>query len=142
MKTPDPGTPRQRDAASLLPALGVFLLMPPVITLFAGTHTWLGVPLIVAYLFGVWLALIVAAALLARRLAPPSAQDPAPPRRRASARAAEEPVKHSATPARAPQTTPLVVANARRSPSYVCALRLDRHRLGRPLGRAGILHRR
>ena len=79
MKTPDPGTPRLRDAASLLPALGVFLLMPPVITLFAGAHTWLGVPLIVAYLFGVWLALIVCAALLAWRLGPRAATAPAPP---------------------------------------------------------------
>ena len=78
-KTPDPGNPRLRDAAVLLPVLAAFLLMPPVITLFTGTHTVWGVPLIVAYLFGVWLALIVGAALLARRLAPQSAQDPAPP---------------------------------------------------------------
>lgn len=76
MKTRDLGTPRVRDAAALLPALAVLLLMPPVITLFTGPHTVGGVPLIVAYLFGVWLALIVAAALLARRLAPPA---PAPP---------------------------------------------------------------
>ena len=80
VKTPDPGTPRRRDAASLLPVLGVFLLMPPVITLFTGAHTWLGVPLIVAYLFGVWLALIIIAALLAWRLGPPAAppEDAAP----------------------------------------------------------------
>ena len=43
-------------------------------------------------------------------------------------------MKHSATPARAPQTAPLVVANARRSPSYGCALRLADGALGRPLG--------
>ncbi len=79
METPDSGTPRRRDAAALLPALGVFLLMPPVITLFTGAHTLWGVPLIVAYLFGVWLALIVAAALLARRLEEPGAPGPAPP---------------------------------------------------------------
>ncbi|HMO44573.1 MAG TPA: hypothetical protein PKB14_00915 [Rubrivivax sp.] len=77
MKTPDPGTPRLRDAAALLPALAVFLLMPPVITLFTGQGSLWGVPLIVAYLFGVWLALIVGAALLARRLGAPAA--PAPP---------------------------------------------------------------
>ncbi|MFT3819720.1 MAG: hypothetical protein QM750_19175 [Rubrivivax sp.] len=76
MKTPDPGTPRLRDAAALLPALAVLLLMPPVITLFAGTHKVWGLPLIVVYLFGVWLALIVAAALLARKLGPPSAAPP------------------------------------------------------------------
>ncbi|MFA7666235.1 MAG: hypothetical protein WCY32_08955 [Burkholderiaceae bacterium] len=77
MKPPDPGTPRLRDAAALLPALALFLLMPPVITLFTETRTVGGVPLIVAYLFGVWLALIVAAALLARRLAPPTVAPPA-----------------------------------------------------------------
>ncbi len=62
---------RARDAAKLLPVLGVFLLMPPVITLFAMQADLGGVPLIVVYLFGVWLALIAAAALLARALAPP-----------------------------------------------------------------------
>ncbi len=66
---------RARDAARLLPVLGVFLLMPPVITLFAVQADVGGVPLIVVYLFGVWLALIAAAALLARWLAPP---DPGP----------------------------------------------------------------
>ena len=84
MQDPEPANPRLRDAAALLPALAVFLLMPPVITLFAGGHKVGGVPLIVVYLFGAWLALIVAAALLARRLGPPStppseALDAAPP---------------------------------------------------------------
>ncbi|MCW5639790.1 MAG: hypothetical protein KIT28_12590 [Rubrivivax sp.] len=64
---------RLRDAAALLPAIGVFLLMPPAINLFTGTRLVAGVPLIVAYLFGVWLALIACAALLARRLEPPPA---------------------------------------------------------------------
>lgn len=71
MNTPEPGSPRLRDAAALMPALAAFLLMPPVITLFTGTHHVGGVPLIVAYLFGVWLALIAATALLARRLGGP-----------------------------------------------------------------------
>lgn len=79
MKTSDPESPRLRDAAALLPALAVFLLMPPVITLFTGAHKIAGVPLIVAYLFGVWLALIVAAAMLARRLVSPSEPAAAPP---------------------------------------------------------------
>lgn len=78
MKTPEPENPRLRDAATLLPALAVFLLMPPVITLFTGAHKLGGVPLIVAYLFGVWLALIVAAAVLARRLVAPSEPVSAP----------------------------------------------------------------
>jgi len=76
LKPPDPGSPRLRDAATLLPVLAVFLLMPPVITLFTDTRTVGGVPLIVVYLFGIWLALIVAAALLAHRLGPPAAVPP------------------------------------------------------------------
>ncbi len=64
------------EAARVLPILGVFLLMPPVITLFAGIADVAGVPRVVVYLFGVWLALIVCAALLARRLAPLHDRDP------------------------------------------------------------------
>ena len=62
---------RVRDAATLLPLLALVLVMPPVITLFAGQVEVLGVPLIVAYVFGAWLAMIGCAALLARRLRPP-----------------------------------------------------------------------
>jgi len=67
---------RTVDAARVLPIIGVFLLMPPVITLFAGIADVAGVPRVVVYLFGVWLALIVCAALLARRLAPLHDRDP------------------------------------------------------------------
>ena len=60
---------RVRDAAGLLPVLATVLFMPPVVTLFAATHAELsGVPLIVVYVFGTWLALIAATALLSRRL--------------------------------------------------------------------------
>jgi len=38
------------------------------------------------------------------------------------------------------QTPPFVVANARRSPSYGCALRLDWGRLDGLLGHAGFIH--
>jgi hypothetical protein len=68
-KTPAADSARVRDTAKLLPAIGLFLLMPPVITLFAVSSDVAGVPLIVVYIFGVWLALIVCAALVARRLA-------------------------------------------------------------------------
>ncbi|HMN20994.1 MAG TPA: hypothetical protein PKA16_06330 [Ottowia sp.] len=65
------------NAAVVLPLLGLFLLMPPVITLFARGTGFVGVPLIVLYVFGVWGALIAGAALLARRLGPePSAEHP------------------------------------------------------------------
>ena len=43
-------------------------------------------------------------------------------------------------PALTPQTTLLVVANARRSPSYGCALRLDWGRLDGLLGHAGFIY--
>ncbi|MDP9895291.1 hypothetical protein [Variovorax boronicumulans] len=38
------------------------------------------------------------------------------------------------------QTHPLGVANVRHSPSYGCALRLDRARLGGLLGHAEFIH--
>lgn len=61
---------RVRDAARVLPFVGLFLLLPPVIALFAGQAAVAGVPLIVVYLFGVWGALVAGAALLARGLEP------------------------------------------------------------------------
>lgn len=67
METPPPPG-RVRDTAVLLPILGLVLLMPPVVTLFVADVSLAGVPLIVVYLFGVWLGLIGATALLARRL--------------------------------------------------------------------------
>ena len=59
---------RARAAALLLPLVGLFLLMPPFVTLFGGQARVFGVPLIVFYLFAVWAALTLAAALLARSL--------------------------------------------------------------------------
>jgi len=67
-RTPDPG--RARDVARIVTLLGIVLLMPPVVTLFATDARIGGMPLIVAYLFGVWLALIGGARLLAHRLEP------------------------------------------------------------------------
>ena len=61
-------SPRLRDAAVVLPLLGLFAWMPPVLGLFAASGRVLGVPLIVAWLFGIWLALIVAAFWFSRRL--------------------------------------------------------------------------
>ncbi len=60
---------RARDLAILLPVLGTVLLVPPLVGLFArGDARIVGVPLVVLYLFGLWLALIVGALLLTRRL--------------------------------------------------------------------------
>ncbi len=50
------------------------------------------------------------------------------------------PVNNAGAPARPPQRASLVAASARRSTRYGCALRLDRHQLGRPPGCAGIAH--
>jgi hypothetical protein len=57
------------DAAVVLPLFGAFLLMPPVISLFAAPMAIWHVPLIVLYIFGVWAGLILCAILLARHLA-------------------------------------------------------------------------
>lgn len=72
------------DAAIVLPLFGVFLLMPPVIGLFASPLRVWSVPLIVLYIFGVWVGLILCAVVLARHLddapaapSPPDAQAPA-----------------------------------------------------------------
>ena len=56
-------------ALVLLPCIGLFLLMPPVVQLFALERDVAGVPLIVVYLFGVWLGLIGCGAWLAWRVA-------------------------------------------------------------------------
>ncbi len=73
-------TPRRRaaDGVVALLALGVWLLMPPVISLFVGPERLFGVPVLVVYLFGVWFAFILATMLLSRRL--PRIRDDAPPR--------------------------------------------------------------
>lgn len=59
---------KARDAAAALPLFGLLLLMPPVISLLARPQYPFGVPLVVLYLFGVWICLIACTFLLARRL--------------------------------------------------------------------------
>ncbi len=61
---------RARDLALILPFIGMAALMPPLVGLFVGS-TIAGVPLILAYLFGLWLALILAALMVAWRLKGP-----------------------------------------------------------------------
>jgi len=66
---------RTTDAARLLPVLGIFLFLLPLLWQPAdpagdvGGGTGVGLTARLVYLFSVWLALIVAAAVLARRLA-------------------------------------------------------------------------
>lgn len=102
MNTP-PSSPRLRDAAVVLPLVGLFLLMPPVITLFVRPANVAGVPLIVAYLFGVWLALIGCAALLGRRIAPDAAPDSG---RSAAPNPGADPGPEGAGPPRGPDRGP------------------------------------
>lgn len=57
-----------RDAALVLPAAGLILIMPPFAGLFVGGGTVAGIPAVVLYIFGVWAALIGLGGLLSRRL--------------------------------------------------------------------------
>ncbi len=66
--TRSPPPRRLRDVAVLLPLLGLFAWMPPIIGLFSGNAHFFGVPVIVAWLFGVWVVLIASALALSRRL--------------------------------------------------------------------------
>lgn len=54
----------------VLTAAGLLLLVPPLVHLFNHDTAIFGVPQIVLYLFGVWLALIVGTAILTSRLPP------------------------------------------------------------------------
>ena len=66
-------TPRLRNAAVLVPLLGLLLLLPPLIAPFTVPARMFGIPLVVLYLFGLWAALIATACWLARRLGAPAA---------------------------------------------------------------------
>ena len=57
-----------RESAILVPVVGLVALMPPVAGIFALPGKVLGVPLPVAYVFLVWIALILAARAVGRRL--------------------------------------------------------------------------
>lgn len=62
------GSRSSTDGVLALVALGLWLLMPPIIRLFVGPGVLFGLPLLVLYVFGVWLLLILGTWLLARRL--------------------------------------------------------------------------
>lgn len=59
---------RRYDGAVILPIFAALLIFPPFIKLFAAPVTVFGVPLIVVWLFGLWLALIIVARHLAHLL--------------------------------------------------------------------------
>lgn len=57
---------KRRDAAFLLPNLGLVLLVAPFADVFADAGRLFGIPVVVIYVFGVWFGLIAACAALAR----------------------------------------------------------------------------
>lgn len=56
------------DSAIGLPLIGIILVLSPFAYVFAVDGRILGVPVIVAYVFGSWLALILAARAIAARM--------------------------------------------------------------------------
>jgi hypothetical protein len=60
---------KRRDAARVLPAAGVLLLVSPLLDLVAGTGAVLGIPASVLYIFAVWGGLILLTVRLSRALA-------------------------------------------------------------------------
>lgn len=75
MTGPEDDDHRARDAATILPFLATALIVPPLVLIFAVPVRLAGVPLIVAYLFGVWAVVIAAAWLVAGRLKPQADED-------------------------------------------------------------------
>lgn len=59
---------KSRDRAMILPLVGLFLLTPPLASIFELDTKIAGVPFTLVYLFAVWATLIAAAALLSRQL--------------------------------------------------------------------------
>lgn len=69
--------PKLKGGMLLLTVLGGLLMLPPLVHVFDQDIIHFGMPQIVFYLFGLWLALILGTAWLARGVArPPSGVDP------------------------------------------------------------------
>lgn len=60
----------------LITVMGLALIVPPVVHLFNHDASVLGIPQIVVYLFGVWIALIAGTAALNARLSREPQDDP------------------------------------------------------------------
>ena len=59
---------KTRDAALILPIVGLLFLIPPFASIFAIEGRIFGIPVLVAYIFTVWALLILAARVLAKRI--------------------------------------------------------------------------
>lgn len=71
-------TPSRRliDIAFIAPIIGFVLLIPPLIGLFANAGEIFGAPVLLVYIFSVWLGLIAIAGGLAHRLGRAEKRDP------------------------------------------------------------------
>jgi hypothetical protein len=67
---------KARDAILAVTVFGSLLLLPPILPFFDRHVSVLGMPLIVVYVFGIWLALIGLAWLLSRRLPANGTREP------------------------------------------------------------------
>jgi hypothetical protein len=67
--SPTPPEGRVTDRAFVLPLLTLFLLTPPIITIFDAPVTIAGIPLLHVYCFGMWAAAIVAGRFMAKKIA-------------------------------------------------------------------------
>ena len=63
-----PARSRRHDAALLLPVAGAIALLPPLIGFFGRPGTILELPMVVLYVFGLWIVLIAVAARLSKLL--------------------------------------------------------------------------
>ena len=70
-----PVSGKPREAAALLVCLGLALLFPPIVLIFAKPHHMLGIPLPVFYIFGIWLVLVLGAVAVSRLLPDPESSD-------------------------------------------------------------------
>jgi hypothetical protein len=59
---------RLQEIAFMLPVFGLFLLLPPVVTIWQALSRATGFPLFLGYIFVCWFALIALAFALSRRL--------------------------------------------------------------------------
>lgn len=59
---------RYRLLAFFLPVAGLFLIMPPFVFVFDHPGTVFGIPVIIAFLFGVWTLMILGTLWLQKRL--------------------------------------------------------------------------
>lgn len=66
-----PDMRRRAQAAFMLPVAGMFLIVPPLLSLFSGRYRVFGAPLDTVYLFTVWIVLIFGAVLVSRWMPQP-----------------------------------------------------------------------